>query len=151
MFAICKAGFLTILLDLFNSISTSSFKFRLRVLVTIATSRGLRRTVSSKWLEHATDGWSCPTGVQGEGVQSSWSSGHPSGKTSRGLQSKQWILYSRTQRVLSYLVLHRVQEVHKIGKLPYDAVGLVEPPHFSSRGNLKSPRNSSRGLERFSF
>ena len=71
--------------------------------------------------------------------------------TSRGLQSKQWILYSRIQRVLSYLVLHWVQEVHKIGKLPYDAVGLVEPPHFSSRGNLKSPRNSSRGLERFSF
>ena len=77
MFAICKAGFLTILLDLFNSISTSSFKFRLRVLVTIATSRGLRRTVSSKWLEHATDGWSCPAGVQGEGVQLDRVAGHP--------------------------------------------------------------------------
>ena len=76
MFAICKAGFLTILLDLFNSISTSSFKFRLRVLVTIATSRGRRRTVSSKWLEHATDGWSCPTGVQGEGVQLDRVAGH---------------------------------------------------------------------------
>ena len=52
-------------------------EFRLRVLVTIATSRGRRRTVSSKWLEHATDGWSCPAGVQGEGVQLDRVAGHP--------------------------------------------------------------------------
>ena len=61
-------------LDLHVLIQVPRVSFR--VLVTIATSQGRRRTVSSKWLEHAPDGWSCPTGVQGEGVQLDRVAGH---------------------------------------------------------------------------
>ena len=46
--------------------------------------------------------------------------------TGTNLQEPLYFIQTKIQFITSFLVLHRVQEVHKLGRLPHDAAGLVD-------------------------